>query len=163
MAYTHSLKLGALVMFAAAAQLLGACDGGSDDIDDGNYHGGGGNTGGGGADGGGASTGGASTGGASVGGGGVGGGSCGNVKGYSELGDAFAKCTGCHSSELTTPVERQAAPVGVDYDTYALATQHLDDTRARIANDQDPPAGSPSLTAQQKSDLLSWIDCGAPE
>lgn len=84
------------------------------------------------------------------------------VQGYAELSGAFSKCTSCHSSELTTPTDRQAAPLGYDYNIYELATQHLEVTRDVVAAGNQPPPGSPQLTAQEKTDMLLWIDCDAP-
>ncbi len=84
-------------------------------------------------------------------------------KGYSELGLAFAKCTSCHSSKLTDPTSRQAAPLGNDYDTYELATQWTADICASIEDGTMPPAGSATLTTTEENDLLAWCSCGAPQ
>lgn len=90
-------------------------------------------------------------------------GACADVKGYSELATAFSKCTGCHSTELTTAVERMAAPLGFDYDTYEAAIMHLPETRNEIDGGDHPSAPDPQLTPQELADLLAWIDCGGPE
>ncbi|NUP11476.1 MAG: hypothetical protein HOW73_35975 [Polyangiaceae bacterium] len=96
--------------------------------------------------------------------GGEGGGAdCTDVKGYAELGTAISKCTNCHSSELTTPTERQSAPEGFDYDTYELAKQHPDEIAEQLEEGLMPPSGSPTLTDTEKSDLIKWASCGTPE
>jgi uncharacterized membrane protein len=92
-----------------------------------------------------------------------GGADCTTVKGYSELGVAFSKCTNCHSSELTTPTERQSATVGFDYDTYALAAADPAAIIEQVEDDEMPPSGSPTLTETEKTDLLTWAECGTPE
>jgi len=88
-------------------------------------------------------------------------------KKYSELGFAFQAdlglCTTCHSANLTTPTERQAAPLANDYDTYEGAKQWADRICVRTNDDTMPPAGSPTLTDSQKNDLLGWCSCGAPQ
>ena len=91
-----------------------------------------------------------------------GGADCSDVKGYSELGTAFSKCTNCHSSELDTPTERQSAPEGFDYDSHELASNHPTEIIEQVEDDEMPPAGSPTLTAQEKADLLKWAECGTP-
>lgn len=92
-----------------------------------------------------------------------GGADCSTVKGYSELGTAFSKCTSCHSSELSTPTERQSATVGFDYDTYDLAKSDAAAIIEQVEDDEMPPSGSPTLTQTEKTDLLTWAECGTPE
>jgi hypothetical protein len=70
-------------------------------------------------------------------------------------------CTPCHSSHLE-PELRQGAPLGVDFDTYALAHPHLDGWLAWAVPDDAsmPPAGGP-LAAERRL-VEEWVNCGAP-
>src|SRR5689334_6672320 len=101
-------------------------------------------------------------GGADAGGGGQAAGACADVKPYSELGSVFAKCTNCHSATLVTPTDRQAAPLGFDYDTYEAATAHPAETRS-VVESGAAPIPPTTLTPTEKSALLLWIDCDMPE
>lgn len=97
---------------------------------------------------------------------GTGGGSavdCTTVKPYSQLNQAFSKCTTCHSSELTTATDRQSAPEGFDYDTYELAIQHPEEIAEQIEDGLMPPDGSPALTTTEANDLITWARCDTPE
>jgi len=75
---------------------------------------------------------------------------------------ALAKCTNCHSSTLKTAAQRTAAPVNVDYDTYAAAKAQAEDGAHQVEIGQMPFAGSPALTTQEKADFLKWAACGTP-
>lgn len=87
---------------------------------------------------------------------------CSTVKGFSELSGAFSKCTTCHSTTLTTATDRQAAPVGYDYDTYEAAKQFPDAITEQVEDDEMPFDPSPDLTAQEKTDMLTWAACETP-
>ncbi|MBL8742934.1 MAG: hypothetical protein JNK04_17620 [Myxococcales bacterium] len=87
---------------------------------------------------------------------------CSTVKGFSELGGAFAKCTACHSTTLTSPTDRQAAPVGYDYDTYEAAKKFPEAITEQVEDDEMPFDPSPKLTAQEKTDMLTWAACETP-
>ena len=76
-----------------------------------------------------------------------------------------AKCTYCHSHEKTG-LEREGAPVGVDYTTYAAAVVNalgaLDEARSATM----PPsceACPPVPNSEQTNLLCNWIKQGTPE
>lgn len=85
------------------------------------------------------------------------------------FGTAFMRtyCLGCHSASVTGAA-RQAAPVGVDFDT-------LEDVRRQASridlhaaagpnatNTEMPPAGPPQPAQQEREKLGQWLACGAP-
>lgn len=92
----------------------------------------------------------------------TGGDDCTDVKGYNELSSAFSKCTNCHSSTLTGAA-RNAAPVGTDYDTYALAKPNAQKIHDRVSDGTMPQPGYPGFAGTEKEDMLKWASCGAPE
>ena len=84
-------------------------------------------------------------------------------KTYAELSSVWSKCTNCHATTLTDLTARQAAPLGTDYDTYDAAKAAGSKTKSRVADGTMPPAGSPTLSDQEKTDLYAWVDCGMPQ
>ena len=75
-------------------------------------------------------------------------------------------CTSCHSSHLSgegDPNERQNAPLGSDFDTYAHYLDWAEDVddRAGGNNTSMPPAGGP--TEAERVMLSEWIACGSPQ
>jgi uncharacterized membrane protein len=88
---------------------------------------------------------------------------CSTVKGFSELSGAFSKCTTCHATTLTNATDRQAAPVGYDYDTYEAAKKFPDAITEQVEDDEMPSPGSPTLTPQEKTDMLTWAACETPQ
>ncbi len=87
---------------------------------------------------------------------------CGTVKGFSELSGAFSKCTACHSTDLATATERQAAPLGYDYNTYEDAKKFPEAITEQVEDDEMPFDPSPALTEQEKTDMLTWAACDTP-
>jgi uncharacterized membrane protein len=89
------------------------------------------------------------------------------VKGYAELQNtAFARCTNCHSSQLSGSA-RNAAPEGSDYDTYDGAKQQVEakaprDLVSRVEDNTMPFAGYPQFQGTEKEDMLNWAKCGTP-
>lgn len=71
-------------------------------------------------------------------------------------------CTGCHSSDLVGPTERQMAPEQFDFDDLESVRTHADFIAQDAAgtNVLMPPAGGP--TDQERAWLAEWIACGAP-
>jgi uncharacterized membrane protein len=76
-----------------------------------------------------------------------------------------AKCTYCHNHEKTG-LEREGAPSGVDYTTYATAVVNalgaLDEARSATM----PPsceACPPVPNSEQTNLLCNWIKQGTPE
>ena len=76
-----------------------------------------------------------------------------------------AKCNYCHNHEKTG-VEREGAPLGVDYTTYAAAVTNalgaLDEARSETM----PPsceACPPVPSSEQTNLLCNWIKQGTPE
>lgn len=90
---------------------------------------------------------------------------------YDNFGKEFADtyCVGCHSSELTTPVERTGAPLGYDFDTVAgirVVLEEVDEVAASgptQTNTAMPPTGiTPTPSEAERADLGEWLACGAP-
>ncbi len=82
---------------------------------------------------------------------------------WTDVQPAFeANCTRCHSSELTSPTERQQAPAGSDYDTALAARAEADLTWFRIQNGTMP--NDAALTSDADAlDIHEWLSCGGPE
>lgn len=80
---------------------------------------------------------------------------------YDALGSAFAKCTNCHAS-YNTGAHRNAAPVGVDFDTFEGAKAHRVKIKHRIEDGTMPQPGYPQLTPTERDQLLEWTECGGP-
>jgi uncharacterized membrane protein len=87
---------------------------------------------------------------------------CSTVKGFSELSGAFSKCTACHSTDLATATERQAAPLGYDYNTYEDAKKFPEAITEQVEDDEMPFEPSPALTPTEKTDMLTWAACETP-
>ncbi len=80
---------------------------------------------------------------------------------YSTVGEPYLAswCRGCHSVDLP-PGMRQAAPVGVNFDTLADVRAQLLPLQTSIANGTMPPEGGPS--AEETAMMMTWLTCGAP-
>lgn len=75
--------------------------------------------------------------------------------------DIFSpSCIFCHSS-ANSGAARHGAPVGIDYDTFALAKASAGIGNSAIQSGSMPP-GSP-LSAPLKAEMQQWIDDGWPE
>ncbi|MFO0549347.1 MAG: hypothetical protein U0271_13225 [Polyangiaceae bacterium] len=85
---------------------------------------------------------------------------CTTVKKYSQL--TWTKCTNCHSTLLTDLTSRQSAPLEYNYDSYDEAKKFPDQLVEQVEDDEMPPAGSTALTASEKTDMLTWAQCGTP-
>lgn len=81
---------------------------------------------------------------------------------YSQV-TALDKCTTCHSSTLTTPVDRNNAEEGYNFDTYEGAVEHATAMVDEVYHGSMPPAGEPDLTEAEKDQLYAWGLCGTPE
>jgi uncharacterized membrane protein len=81
---------------------------------------------------------------------------------YSEMSAVWAKCTNCHASTLSGAA-RNAAPIGVDFDTHAAAKAEAADAVKRVEDGTMPPANQPQLTAEEEEQLIRWASCGTPE
>lgn len=68
-------------------------------------------------------------------------------------------CLGCHSS-TKTGAARNGAPAGVNFDTYTLATQGTNETRAvfRVVAGTMPPAGG--LSTALRNEMQAWQNGG---
>jgi uncharacterized membrane protein len=79
---------------------------------------------------------------------------------YENFGEAFLtrNCTGCHST-LMTGDERNGAPVGCDFNTYAGVLDWADRIEARGVPDDGgmPPGGGVAEADRLK--LQEWIGC----
>jgi hypothetical protein len=69
-------------------------------------------------------------------------------------------CTGCHASTLQG-ADRNGAPTGIDFDTYANATQWAEQGNARIQAGSMPPSGG--LTSNDRALFQKWVDQGLLE
>ena len=76
-----------------------------------------------------------------------------------------AKCNYCHNHEKTG-VEREGAPLGVDYTTYAASVANAMGALDEIVAGEMPPLceACPSVpNAEQANLLCNWIKQGTPE
>ena len=76
-----------------------------------------------------------------------------------------AKCNYCHNQEKTG-VEREGAPVGVDYTNYEASVAHAETALDEILAATMPPACEacpPVPNAEQANLLCNWIKQGTPE
>jgi uncharacterized membrane protein len=80
---------------------------------------------------------------------------------FSEM-SAWSKCTNCHSSTLTEAA-RNAAPVGVDFDTFASARSSAEHAMEEVYTDRMPLPGHPALTDAERDQIYNWASCGTPE
>jgi uncharacterized membrane protein len=91
---------------------------------------------------------------------------CASVKPFSELSQAFSKCTACHTSALTDLTSRNSAPLEYNYDSYEEAIKFPDKLVASLQADAPapmPPAEDPQLTETEKADLVTWAECDTPQ
>ncbi len=72
---------------------------------------------------------------------------------------AFVTCVNCHTS---TAIDREDAPEGIDFDTYAAAKAHAEDAAAEVFEGAMPPSPY-ELNASEKQNLYLWALCGTPE
>lgn len=80
---------------------------------------------------------------------------------YTEM-TAWAKCVSCHSSTLTGTA-RSAAPMGINYDTYAGARANAQSAMSEVFEGSMPLAGSPTLSDAEKDQIYNWASCDTPE
>ncbi len=71
-------------------------------------------------------------------------------------------CTRCHASTLTGG-DRNSAPIGIDYDTYALAVTNAAGAKTWTTDSTSMPVGSPKPTTGERATLGDWVDDGTPE
>lgn len=71
------------------------------------------------------------------------------------------KCLGCHLSTLPAG-QRDSAPVGVDFDTFATAKQFGNEIVARAVELMNMPPSGP-LSDEEKQALQNWKALGFPE
>lgn len=64
-------------------------------------------------------------------------------------------CTGCHASTLQG-ANRNGAPTGVDFDTYANAAQSAERGNVRIQAGSMPPTGG--IDSYDRALFQKWID-----
>ena len=71
------------------------------------------------------------------------------------------QCTSCHGSALGPP-QRQGAPEGVNFDTYASTVSYGPDILVWAVGDSPPmpPAGQTNPDMQEQ--LAEWVQCGWP-
>ena len=71
-----------------------------------------------------------------------------------------ARCNGCHAT-TRTGADRQGAPTGVNFDTYAAAAASADAAKQMVLAGEMPPSGS--LPVLETWTIAWWVDQGAPE
>lgn len=87
----------------------------------------------------------------------------GTVPKYAEVkSGALAKCTNCHSSEVSG-VARVDAPANVNFDTFAAAKAEAKQAVIEVNEGAMPPKGFAEPSADEKSALYKWALCGTPE
>ncbi len=75
---------------------------------------------------------------------------------------AWARCTNCHSSALTGAA-RVGAPGDINFDSYDHAVMDADRALSEVESGAMPPAGSPSLSAAEKDQIVNWASCDTPQ
>lgn len=82
---------------------------------------------------------------------------------FSEVAAFQSVCTNCHVSTKTGDA-RNGAPSDINFDQYASAFSHASQAAIEVNVDAMPPESSGlSLTSAQKTTLLNWAMCGAPQ
>jgi uncharacterized membrane protein len=81
---------------------------------------------------------------------------------YSEMQSIWDKCTICHSSTITDPAARMAAPIGFNYDTYDAAKATAMQAANEVEEGEMPRPPAPAMTADEKDQLYRWAACGTP-
>jgi hypothetical protein len=71
-------------------------------------------------------------------------------------------CVLCHASTIEG-ISRNGAPVGVDYDTYAVAVEHAEHAVDEVYGGRMPQPGIGEVTPQEKQDFYTWALCGTPQ
>ncbi len=84
---------------------------------------------------------------------------CSNAPTFSEV-TLFQSCTGCHATTLEG-ADRNGAPAGIDFDTYAAASQNAEHGLDEVEEGAMPPSGS--VSDEEIQGLKDWINCGMPE
>ena len=74
-------------------------------------------------------------------------------KGYAQLTDVMAQCTGCHGAT--------GARDGVRFDTYDEAVKNASRGADEIASGSMPPGGG--MSDAQKEAFYAWAQCGTPK
>ena len=85
----------------------------------------------------------------------------GDVPKYAEV-TAFEVCANCHSS-TKSGADRNSAPPEDNFDTYASAEKGATEAVEEVFGGDMPPAGTFTLTEDQKQQLYLWALCGAQE
>ncbi len=84
---------------------------------------------------------------------------CATVVKYKDV-RAFTNCTTCHSSTLSD-AQRQGAPSGENYDTYAAASGS-DEAQQQLSGGSMPP-NKADLNDEQRQEAITWYQCGTPQ
>lgn len=71
-------------------------------------------------------------------------------------------CASCHSSTLVTTVERNYAPLGLDWNVPAAVHANLVLIRYDVGVSAYMPPVEPRPSCAERLELLRWIDSGAP-
>jgi hypothetical protein len=91
---------------------------------------------------------------------------------YAEVTLFKTTCVNCHASTKTGDARKgmgaEAAPAGIDFDTYAAAKTSAISAADELYEDDRgamPPEDSnlPAATAAEKRQVLVWAKCGTPE
>ena len=71
-------------------------------------------------------------------------------------------CVACHSSTLSG-AQRQGAPSGIDYDSYASASANAAEGLDQISAGFMPPVGGGSISTDDVTAFSQWVACGTPK
>jgi len=72
-------------------------------------------------------------------------------------------CTNCHDSSLEGD-DRNGAPEGYDFDVYERAEDEAEEIAEYVGDGSMPPPDSGfTLTANERTAVLRWAECGTPE
>jgi hypothetical protein len=71
-------------------------------------------------------------------------------------------CVRCHSSRLNTPIERNGAPEGFNWDDETAVRREIVRIRAAVGVDNWMPLTPPNPSCDERQRLVRWIDLGAP-
>jgi uncharacterized membrane protein len=89
------------------------------------------------------------------------GGACDAAPSFDEVTAFTQVCTNCHDSSLGFE-SRNGAPLGYDFDEYETASSEAPEIKIAVEQGYMPPPGY-TISEEQKAQVISWVDCGAPE
>jgi uncharacterized membrane protein len=73
-----------------------------------------------------------------------------------------ARCVSCHAEHPNNPYGFSTAPLGAMLDTPERLIALLPKVRAQVSAKTMPIGNLTQMTEEERSELLAWIDAGAP-